>query len=932
MSEPRLRGRDRELAALRAALDSVRGGRGACVVVEGAAGAGKSRLLAELEKTARHLGFDVVSVHADEPDQYGAGAALQTALRSPDAPGRTPVLSDDQRLQLLDSVTDTLEDRAQRAPVIVLADDVQWADPATLFALRTLPGRLAAAPILWVLAVRPESKRPVAARMREDLDRLGARRLTLGPLSQRELQHVVADVLGATLSPDLAGLLRTVAGNPFQAIELARAFTDTGAVAVQGGVAGLLRHDIPVGLRQNVTARLARLPEDAVRLLQIGSVLGREFDLGTAGRMLGRPVGSLLAGLEAALEAELLLGDGPRLVFRHDLIRQVVYENLPQAARTALHREAAGILRGVCGPPSEVAWHVVMAGGPVGDGADTTLYTAVRELSSTAPDAAADLAQRIAGLLPPHDPGRVTLLTEAAEYLGRTRRVREALDLVDSTLSDRLDPPQEASLRLAAAEIHQAAGDDAAAMTHLRQALDLPALPSDLRVLLLKTKATGYIYLGDVAAAEETDTGLVEAAYRSGDPALIVSAELFRSQTSFYRGHTVRALGLAEQAAERAGAERAALHLRPPRIPALWLGTVATSTDRLADTERILGKGQREAEAMGLGWSLPYWHLCRACALFEQGALDDAAVEAESGLTVADELEITRANPQARALLTLVEIRRGDLTRAKDHLRAAEGASGTERQPYDPWVSLARASLAYEEGQETASAVLLADGFGGGAVPRLMAVPPTHWQAIARMALHGGDPALARALSRALRDLSEQNEDQRIITAVRAHVDGLLGGAAGELSHAVTAYRNCDRPLALAAACEDLGVLLAGSADPEAAIPCLEEAAELASASGALRDQERIRRRLRQLGVRVGAAPRHVAGPVGWEQLTESERKLVPLVAEGLTNRAVAERLYVSVHTVNTHMKHIFAKLGINTRVELTRLALERGGIAGEAG
>ncbi|MET8953026.1 response regulator transcription factor [Streptomyces sp. NPDC004393] len=132
------------------------------------------------------------------------------------------------------------------------------------------------------------------------------------------------------------------------------------------------------------------------------------------------------------------------------------------------------------------------------------------------------------------------------------------------------------------------------------------------------------------------------------------------------------------------------------------------------------------------------------------------------------------------------------------------------------------------------------------------------------------------------------------------------------------------------AACEDLGTLLAGSADPEAAIPYLEEAGQLASASGAVRDHERIRQHLRQLGVRNGAAPHPTAGAPAWECLTESERKLIPLVVDGLTNRAIAERLHLSVHTVNTHMKHIFAKLGINTRVELTRLAIERGGIADE--
>ncbi|MEU6321681.1 AAA family ATPase [Streptomyces sp. NPDC047009] len=924
----RLRGRDREIVAVREALEAVRGGQGACVVVEGAPGVGKSRLLVELDELARQFGFDVVSVQADELDQYAAGAALQSALQSSADRDRAAAATDDQRLWLLDGITDALEERAQRAPVAVLVDDAQWADPATLFVLRTLPGRLAASRILWVLAVRSETERPTVAKVREDLERLGARWLTLGPLPQQELQHIAADVLGAKPSPGLAKLLRGVAGNPFLAIELVRALTDTDAVKIEGGVANLLHDSIPGGFRRSAAARLDRLPEDAVRLLQIGSVLGREFDLGTAARMLGRQVGSLLPGVEAALNAGLLSADGPRLAFRHDLIRQAVHENLPLAVRTALHREAADTLRGVGARSAELAWHVVMSGGPVDDAAVTTLTTAVRELSLTAPDAAADFALRIAGLLPPHDRRRITLLTDAADYLGRTRRVHEALDLIDAALSDGLEPSQEACLRLVAAEIYQAAGEDAAAMTHLERALDLPGLSPDVRIRLLKTKATGHVYLGDVAAAEQIDTGLVEAAYRSHDPALVVSAMVFQSQTCFYRGRLARALELAEEATRRAGTESAALHLRPPRIPALWLATVLTSSDRLADAEGILREGQREAEALGLGWSLPLWHAARACALLEQGALDDAAVEAEASLTVADELEIMQPNPRARSVLALVETRRGDLAKARDHLGAAEAGSGTATQRYGLWVSLARACLAHAEGRDAAAAARFKDSFGQLEPTRLLAVPPSHWPAMVRIALRAEDPSLAQTVSDSLRSLTAQDDSRLILRAVRSHVDGLLHSDPRALESAISGYRSTGRPLALAAACEDLGELMAASPDPTPAIPYFEEAAELAAASGALRDQERIRRRLRQLGVRTGAPRHHTIGSPEWGDLTESERKLIPLVVDGLTNRAIADRLYVSVHTVNTHMKHIFTKLGINTRVELTRLAVERGGLA----
>ncbi|MFD1271156.1 ATP-binding protein [Streptomyces kaempferi] len=812
----------------------------------------------------RRSGFDVVSVRADELDQYAAGAALQSALQSSDGSHRAAAATDDQRLWLLDSITDALEDRAQHAPVAVLVDDAQWADPATLFVLRTLPGRLDASRILWVLAVRSDTERPTVARVRDDLERLGARWLTLGPLPLGDLQDIAADVLGARPSPGLARLLRAVAGNPFLAIELVRAFADTDAARTEAGEASLLHDGIPVSFRRSIAARLDRLPEDAVRLLQIGSVLGREFDLGTAARMLGRQVGSLLSGVEAALRAGLLSADGPRLAFRHDLIRQAVHENLPLAVRMALHREAADSLRGIGARSAEVAWHVVMSGGPVDDDAVTTLTTAVRELSSSAPDAAADLAQRVAGLLPAHDPRRITLLTDAAEYLGRTRRVHEALDLVDATLPEGLEPLQEANLRLVAAEIHQAAGDDAAAMTHLQQALDLPALPSDLRVRLLKTKATGHVYLGDITAAEQTGPWLVEASYRSHDPAVVVSAMVFQSQTSFYRGRLARALELAEEATRRAGTQSAALYLRPPRIPALWLATVLTATDRLADTERILREGQREAEALGLGWSLPHWHAARACALLEQGALDDAAVEAEASLMVAAELEITLPNPQARSVLALVEIRRGDLTKARDHLRAADTVFGTNTtQRYGPGC-LSRAPEWRTRRARTARRRRQSRQASRALEPRLLAVPPSHWPGIVRIALRGEDPSLARAVSGALRGLVAQDESRQIIGAVRAHVDGLLHGDPRALESAITGYRSAGRPLALAAACEDLGELLAGSASTTPAIPYFEEATA-GSGLGSRARPGTHQGAPARLGVRTAPVRIHTAAPRAWE-------------------------------------------------------------------
>ncbi|MGW5253525.1 AAA family ATPase [Streptomyces sp. NPDC004012] len=916
-----VRGRAQEITALREVVDAVRGGRSRCVILDGAPGVGKSRLLACLDELAQSSGFDVVWVRADELDQYAPLAALHSAVLGSTTADRA-AFTDDQRLRLLDDIADALEERAQHAPVAVLVDDAHWADPATLFALRTLPARLSASRVLWALAVRPGDERPIAVRARETLERQGALRLTLGPLPLPELNRIATDVLGAAPAPALSRLLQGTGGNPFLAIELLRALAESGAVTAEAGTASPLREDIPAEFRRTVEERLSRLPEDAKRLLQVGSMLGREFDLATASRMLGRPVGGLLTAVDSLLGADLLSAGGRRLAFRHDLIRQAVYDDLPPAVRSALHRDAADILRESGGRPADVAWHVVLAGGPVDDASVRALHNAVRDLAPAAPDAAADLARKAADLLPLRDARRVELLTLAAEQLGWTRRVHEALELVDATISGGLPPAQEAALRLVAAEIHQAAGDDAAAMTHLNRALDLPGLPTDLRTRLLKTKGTGHIYLGDIAAAEQT-AGLTDAAYRSEDPSVVVSAMVFQSQTAFYRGGLARALDLAERAAGRAGAESDALRLRPPRITALWLATVLVTTDRLEDAERVLRDGQRKAEALGLGWSLPYWHACRSTVLLERGALDDAAVEAEACLAVADELEITRAIPLAQAVLANISVHRGDLANAGEHLRAAEADCKPGGSPYAPWVSLGRARLAEAEGRHAAAAVALREAYGSGDPARLLAVTPTQWPHIARVALRGGDRATAEAVASAAHKLVAEDDRHQVIRAVRAHVDGLLHGDRVALSNAVAGYRPRTRDLALASACADLGVLLITSGDTKAAVRHLEEAAQLASASGALGDQEGIHQLLREAGVRTSTALRRTTETSGWDSLTESELKVVPFVADGLTNRVIADRLHLSVHTVNTHLKHVFTKLGINTRVELTRLAMQ---------
>src|SRR6478736_3127859 len=216
-----IRGRDDELSVLARRIADARAGTGAVVVVEGPPGIGKSRLVAEAVRLAAAAGMRVARGEADEADQVAPLSCLLGALHS----GSAPLLSaqrllaldprPDQRYWLLQELEALLEEAALREPLLLVIDDVQWADAATLLALRTLVPQLAPVPILWVLALRSSA---AGADLRSTLTRLfevGAVRLPLGPLPAKAVSEVIADRLDAEADARLLRLAGHSGGNPF---------------------------------------------------------------------------------------------------------------------------------------------------------------------------------------------------------------------------------------------------------------------------------------------------------------------------------------------------------------------------------------------------------------------------------------------------------------------------------------------------------------------------------------------------------------------------------------------------------------------------------------------------------------------------------------------------------------------------------------------
>ena len=191
---------------------------------------------------------------------------------------------------------------------------------------------------------------------------------------------------------------------------------------------------------------------------------------------------------------------------------------------------------------------------------------------------------------------------------------------------------------------------------------------------------------------------------------------------------------------------------------------------------------------------------------------------------------------------------------------------------------------------------------------------------LVRIALAAQDHELAVHAVASAQRRSAINPDVRSLAAAAAHADGLLRHSQQRLADAVELCEGGPRPLALASALEDLGAITVKNGDTQHAVDVLSRALELYAHAGAAWDACRVRGRLRALGVHRRLVSARRPGR-GWAAMTDSELAVARLVAQGLSNREVAERLFVSPHTVSGHLRHVFAKLDVNSRAELTRLA-----------
>src|SRR5437870_2318265 len=457
-------GRDAELALIRAELERLSDGTEAVVVVDGAAGMGKSRLLAEVGAIARSLGIRVGRSAADPSETVVELAGLLAALfDGPEPlldPGALTTLhaQPEQRFWLLRDLQQLLERAALESPLLISIDDSHWADGGTVAALRTLPMRLMGLPIAWVIALRPPREATPLVYALEQLKDEGARTIALGPLADDAVAQLAADILAAQPDQSILKQLAEADGSPFLVVETLLGLQEEERIRVVDGRAELIDGHLPRRVHQKMRERLGRLSDEASDAVTVAASLGRTFTFDELARTLGRRASDLLAPVEELLEANLLVERDENLAFWHDITREGVRASVPVTARRALDRQTAGVLLEAGALPVEVAVQLAASAEPGDEVAINTLLDAAKALVTTDPGNAAQFGQRALEIAPLHHPQRGEIVGTTAIALHIAGNSEQAIAFADRALRETLPTVQEAEVRLSIAGMF--AGDD----------------------------------------------------------------------------------------------------------------------------------------------------------------------------------------------------------------------------------------------------------------------------------------------------------------------------------------------------------------------------------------------------------------------------------------------------------------------------------------
>jgi DNA-binding CsgD family transcriptional regulator len=670
--------------------------------------------------------------------------------------------------------------------------------------------------------------------------------------------------------------------------------------------------------------RLSWLPAEVVELLRLASLLGGTFTLRDLATVTGRSIIDVAARLQDASQAGLVIGDGDRLAFRHDLIREATYTDMAPAVRCDLHRAAGQALAAQGAPVTQIAQQFALGARPGDVDAVAWLERAGIEVLAVSPSSAVTLFEQALDLAPTEWAGRAALQARMIEPLAGCGRFDDGEAVARTVLESSPEPAIEFMALRGLTSVLGNRGDIAASIEALHTAANAVGAPPGEPRLLRCLAGQLSILMGSGAedagrAAQDT----LIAALEAGDEGLACLAHQTLGVAAAVSGYDEDAL--AHMTAATALLDSGRLPWNSYLIPDFWVAVCLTALDRADEAAIAAEKARLRAERQGSMSTLPYGYIAGSYLMTLCGRFDDASSSVQTGLTMMDETGSNNFVLYADAILATIALRRGDLATAAAHLASGGQRLAIGGAPFGADMLFGvQAELLTAQGQHDAALTIAEATWAQTAPIRYLYAPRRRAVLLARLAVAGGRHDLALEVTEAMDEGARRSPALSAVAAARC-CRGLLDRDPAPLLEACELYRKTPLRPDLAACCEDTADILVEQDRRDETVVLLDEAAAIHVDTGATGDLARVDALLRGLGAR--RRRRQQERPAtGWDALTRMERQVTELVAQGLTNPEIGTRLYISRRTVETHLSHVFAKIGVSSRAEVAAEAARRGG------